>query len=143
MLKGPIPVARRHDPLAGSDLPLLDFLGWLAILGILALGVSTAWFFMAAHRGLSVGFLVITILFSLMWRAVAQGLGEFKLDLTIAIKNDQAATDDQSSAHRHRASGSGGPIRFHIPNWQKKMYCTGIHGHLSATYLARRRCYQR
>jgi hypothetical protein len=75
MRKGQPPVARRHDPLAGSDLPLLNFSRWLAIVGTLIFGFLTIWFFMAAHRGISVGFLVITILFGLMWRVVPQRLG--------------------------------------------------------------------
>ena len=72
--KGQLPVARRHDPLAGSDLPLLNFLRWLAILGTLIFGFLAIWFFMAAHRGLSLGFLVAAILFGLAWRVATQRL---------------------------------------------------------------------
>jgi membrane-bound metal-dependent hydrolase YbcI (DUF457 family) len=60
--------------LAGLDLPLLDFLRWVAIVGTLILGFLTIWFFMAGHRGLSVGFLVAAILFGLVWRVAARRL---------------------------------------------------------------------
>jgi hypothetical protein len=52
----------------GWDLPLLSFFRWLAILGTLTFGVVTIWFFSTAHRGVFVGFLVVTILFGLLWR---------------------------------------------------------------------------
>jgi hypothetical protein len=65
--------------LAGSDLPLLNFLRWVAILGTLIFGSLTIWFFMTEHRGLSVGFLVAAIFFGLVWRVVAQQLKTSKL----------------------------------------------------------------
>jgi hypothetical protein len=63
---------RRNDPLAESDAWLLNFLRWLGILGTLIFGVVTIWFFITAHRGLSVGFLFATILFGVVWRVMAQ-----------------------------------------------------------------------
>jgi hypothetical protein len=74
MRKGLLPGARRHDPLAGSDLPLLNFLKWMAILGTLVFGSMTIWFFVAAHRGHSVGFLVAAVLFGVVWRVTTQRL---------------------------------------------------------------------
>ena len=69
--------------MAESDAWLLNFLRWLGILGTLIFGVVTIWFFITAHRGLSVGFLFATILFGLptpkpknmkknIWRAVIE-----------------------------------------------------------------------
>jgi hypothetical protein len=58
--------------LAGSDTWLLNFLRWLGILRTLIFGAVTIWFFITAHRGLSVGFLCGTILFGLVWRVMAQ-----------------------------------------------------------------------
>jgi hypothetical protein len=58
--------------LAESDAWLLNFLRWLGILGTLIFGVVTIWFFITAHRGLSVGFLFATILFGVVWRVMAQ-----------------------------------------------------------------------
>ena len=74
MRKDQLPVGRRHDPLAVSDLPLLNFLRWSVILGTLIFVSLTIWFFMTAHHGLSVGFLVAAILFGLMWRVATQQL---------------------------------------------------------------------
>jgi Flp pilus assembly protein TadB len=72
MRKDQIPVGTRNDPLAGLDVSLLNFLRWLGILGTLIFGVVTIWFFITAHRGLSVGFLFATILFGVVWRVMAQ-----------------------------------------------------------------------
>jgi Flp pilus assembly protein TadB len=72
MRKDQFPVGRRDDPLVGLDLSLLSFLRWLSILGTLIFGVVTIWFFITAHRGLSVGFLFAAILFGLVWRVMAQ-----------------------------------------------------------------------
>jgi hypothetical protein len=72
MLKGQLPVARRHDPLAGWEIPLLNFFVWVGILGTLTLGVVTIWFFITVHAWVFVGFLVVTILFGFVWRVVAQ-----------------------------------------------------------------------
>jgi hypothetical protein len=87
MRKSQIPVARRHDPLAGLDLPLLNLLKWLALLGTLILGSLTIWFFMSAHRGLSVGFLIGAILFGLVWRVATQQLKTSKLTILLDPQN--------------------------------------------------------
>lgn len=72
--KDQLPVARKHDPLAGSDRPLLNFLKWIAIVGTLAFGTVTLGF-ITAHRGIGIGFLVLTIIFGLLWRVVTGRLG--------------------------------------------------------------------
>jgi hypothetical protein len=74
MHKVQLPVGRRHDPLAGSDLPLLNFLRWVSILGSMVFGCVAIWFFINAHFGFSVGFLVAAILFGLVWRVTTQKL---------------------------------------------------------------------
>jgi hypothetical protein len=53
-------------PGRGSTVPLVSFLKWVAVLGALIFGSRTIWFFMTAHRELSVGFLVAAILFSVV-----------------------------------------------------------------------------
>ena len=72
MSKDQLPVARRHDLLEDLDLPLLNFFRWLGILGTLIFGVVTIWFFITAHRGVFIGFLVVTILFALVWRVATR-----------------------------------------------------------------------
>lgn len=74
MRKGQLPVARRDDPLAGWEIPLLNFLRWLGILGTVIFGIVTIWFFIAPSHGAFVGFLVVTVLFGVVWRVVAQRL---------------------------------------------------------------------
>jgi hypothetical protein len=74
MRKGQLPVARRHDPLARSALPLLNFLRWLAILGTVIFGNVTTWFFINEQYRVSIGFLAITILFGIVWRFATQRL---------------------------------------------------------------------
>jgi hypothetical protein len=74
MQKGQLPVARGHDPLAGLDLPLLNFIRWVSTLATLIFGIVTIWFFITAQRKVSVGFLVVTLLFGLVWRIMARPL---------------------------------------------------------------------
>jgi hypothetical protein len=74
MRKGELPVARRDDPLAGLNVPLLNFFRWLGILGTVIFGIVTIWFFITPSHGAFVGFLIVTILFGLAWRLVAQRL---------------------------------------------------------------------
>ena len=59
--------------MAGFDVSLLNFFRWVGILGTMTFGVVTIWFFITAHRGLSVGFLFATILFGLVWRSWLSG----------------------------------------------------------------------
>jgi membrane protein implicated in regulation of membrane protease activity len=79
MSKDQLPVARRHDLLEDLDLPLLNFFRWLGILGTLIFGVVTIWFFITAHRGLFVGFLVVTILSAVVWRVATRRQRKLKL----------------------------------------------------------------
>ena len=74
MRKGQLPVARRRDPSARSALLLLKFLRWFAILGTLIFGNVTTWFFINQQYRVSIGFLVITILFGIVWRVATQRL---------------------------------------------------------------------
>jgi Flp pilus assembly protein TadB len=72
MNKDQLSVARRHDLLEELDVPLLNFFRWLGILGTLIFGVVTIWLYITAHRGIFVGFLVVTILFAVVWRVAAR-----------------------------------------------------------------------
>jgi hypothetical protein len=74
MRKGQLPVARRHDPSARSALPLLNFLRWLAVLGTVIFGNVTTWFFINQQYRVSIGFLVITMLLSIVWRVATRRL---------------------------------------------------------------------
>ena len=45
MRNGQLPVARRHDPMAGLDLPMVNFLRWVGALETSIFGVVTICFF--------------------------------------------------------------------------------------------------
>ena len=74
MRKRQLPVSRAHDPLAQSALLLLNLLRWLAILGTLIFGNVTTWFFINQQLGVSLGFLIVTIVFGIVWRGATQRL---------------------------------------------------------------------
>jgi hypothetical protein len=74
MRKRQLPVSRAHDPLAQSALLLLNLLRWLAILGTLIFGNVTTWFFINQQFGVSLGFLIVTIVFGIVWRGATQRL---------------------------------------------------------------------
>ena len=61
-------------PWPRSALPLLNFLRWLAILGTLIFGNVTTWFFINQQFGVSLGFLIVTIVFGIVWRGATQRL---------------------------------------------------------------------
>ena len=74
MRKGQLPVAGRHDPLAGWDLPMINFLRWVGAIGTLIFGVVTVCFFIAPPHWPSVGFLFVTLLCGLSGRVTTQRL---------------------------------------------------------------------
>ena len=74
MRKRQLPVSRAHDPLAQSARLRLNFLRWLAILGTLIFGNVTTWFFINQQFGVSLGFLIVTIVFGIVWRIATQRL---------------------------------------------------------------------
>jgi hypothetical protein len=74
MRKRQLPVSRAHDPLAQSALSLPNFLRWLAILGTLIFGNVTTWFFINHQFGVSLGFLIVTIVFGIVWRVATRRL---------------------------------------------------------------------
>jgi hypothetical protein len=74
MRKRQLPVSRAHDPLVQSALSLPNFLRWLALLGTLIFGNVTTWFFIDQQFGVSLGFLIVTIVFGIVWRVATQRL---------------------------------------------------------------------
>jgi hypothetical protein len=74
MRKRQLPVSRAHGPLERSVFPLLNFFKWFAILGTLFFGNVSTWFFINQQYGISIGFLVVTILLGIMGRVVTQRL---------------------------------------------------------------------